>query len=308
MIWGLFVAIAGLVILAWPLSEWRRRPMDRAARDDAPGQIADLPSGATHYRWNGPVRGQVAVCLHGLTTGNYILEDIAANLARMGFRVLRYDLYGRGYSDRPRGAQDRAFFLRQLEEMLDHAGIEAPFTLVGYSMGGALATAFAADHPHRVTRLVLLASAGLGHTAPPLPRLTQRLPVVGDWLARVTGGWQLRHMTRQAARIAPLPPALVEAQIAETRYRGFIPAVLSSMRHMLAADFAPDHGRIARAGVPVLAVWAGEDELILPTAPGRLAKLNRTAQQHGIAGASHALVVTHAPEIHLAIQGFVRDT
>jgi pimeloyl-ACP methyl ester carboxylesterase len=64
-----------------------------------------------------------------------------------GHRVLTYDLYGRGYSDRPGGEQDARFFIRQLEDLLEHQGVTQPVTLLGYSMGGAIGAAFAAKHP-----------------------------------------------------------------------------------------------------------------------------------------------------------------
>ncbi|MBN2907659.1 MAG: alpha/beta fold hydrolase [Rhodobacteraceae bacterium] len=309
MIWaGLLVA---LLVAAFPLSEALRAPMDDTARRAAPGRFADLPSGRTHYRWDGPLRGPVAVCLHGLTVSGPILDGVAEGLARMGFRVLRYDLYGRGFSDRPPGAQDSAFFLRQLDEMLTHEGLEGDLTLVGYSMGGAIATAFAAEAPHRVDRLILLASAGLGTAPPALARIAIDLPILGDWLVQVTGGWQIRRMARAFAAMPDLPQgggqALIAAQIAETRFRGFLPAVLSSLRHLLARDMTQAHRKLARGDIPVLALWADADEVIPPTAPGRLAAIDRRAMQQAIPGASHVMPVTHTREIHAAIQTFLRD-
>ena len=113
--------------------------MDDAARAAAPGRIARLSQGATHYTWTGPENGPVAVCVHGLTTPLQAWDGIAARLAEAGYRVLAYDLYGRGYSDRPGGTQDSAFFLRQLDDLLADQGIAGDITLLGYSMGGAIA-------------------------------------------------------------------------------------------------------------------------------------------------------------------------
>ncbi|RAP40817.1 hypothetical protein BYZ73_13510 [Rhodovulum viride] len=294
--------VAGLLVAAaWPLSEALRRPMDARARAGAPGQIADLPGGRTHLIWQGPPEGPVAVVLHGLTTGSYILDGVAAGLAGRGYRVLRYDLYGRGYSDRPRGRQDRAFFLRQLEAVLDSQRLGGELTLVGYSMGGAILTAFAADHPARVRRLVLLAPAGLGQTPPGLADLVARLPGLGDWVMAVIGGGVLRRMTQRVGRARGLPAGLIAAQIAETRFRGFLPAVLSSLRHVLARDLAAEHRALAETGVPVLAIWAGRDEAISAQARDRLAVLNPAAGHLLLPEASHALPVTHVSEIVAAI-------
>ncbi|OLS53420.1 alpha/beta fold hydrolase [Rhodovulum sulfidophilum] len=295
MIWaGLLVL---MLLAAWPLADALRRPMAARARSEAPGEIAALPRGRTHLVWEGPAEGPVVVLLHGLTIGSHMLDRLAGGLADRGYRVLRYDLYGRGFSDRPRGPQDRAFFLSQLEALLEARGVGGELTLVGYSMGGAILTAFAAAHPGRVRQLVLLAPAGLGQTPPRLADLAVRLPGVGDWLMAVIGAVVLRRMARAADRAYGLPGTLNAAQGAETRYRGFLPAVLSSMRHMLAEDLSGAHRRLAEAGVPVLAIWGGQDEVIAAGARAGLAAINPAARQLLLPEAGHGLPVTHADAI-----------
>lgn len=306
MIWVLL--LVAVAVLAFVLSERWRRPMDDVARATAPGRFADLAGGRTHFRFEGPVRGPVAVCLHGISTGGYVMDEVSAALQRMGYRVLCPDLYGRGFSDRPGGAQDSAFFLRQLSELLDHLDLHQGLTLVGFSMGGAVATAFTAAEPHRVDRLVLIASTGLGQRPPRPARLAADLPVLGDWIVRVLGGWQLRRMVRTLGRTTDIPQALIVSQLDETRIRGFMPAVLSSLRGILSEDMAPAHRRIARTDIPVLAIWAEADEVIPLVALGRLAQINRQAMQACVAGATHTLPVTHARDIRTALQEFLRET
>lgn len=305
MIWGL--ALLALAALAWWLSEYRRWPMGRAARAEAPGKFAELSQGQTHYRWDGPRGGPVAVCVHGLSSASYVYDALVRALTVMGFRVLRYDLYGRGYSDRPGGRQDTAFFQRQLEELLSHEGVEQADLLMGYSMGGSIATAFAAAHPMRVLRLVLLAPAGLGHDPGRMGRLVAAVPVIGDWVMRVFGGM---HLRATAARVAG--PSAVEGlarmQADETRHRGFLPAVLSSLRHALREDQADLHRRIAAHDIPVLAIWGEADTAIPIAALGRLAQINRAAMQVSLPGVGHGLPHTHPREVQQALQQFLRET
>ena len=91
----LLVSVAGVAF--WPFYQESRRPrMNEATRRAAPGAFAELPRGQTHYQWLGAARGPVAVCVHGLTTPSFVWGPIAAGLGRLGFRVLVYDLYGRG--------------------------------------------------------------------------------------------------------------------------------------------------------------------------------------------------------------------
>ena len=204
MIWVLLLAL--LLAAAWvaPFVVERRRPaMDDDARVNAPGNFAELSQGVTHFQWHGGVRGPVAVCVHGLTTPGFVWNDIAAELATMGYRVLTYDLYGRGYSDRPEGRQDEAFFVRQMEDLLAHQKVADDITLFGYSMGGVITTAFAAKHPDRIRQLVLVAPAGFGGFPTGFFRMMRDWGRVGDWMALAL--FPRRHPAPRR-RLGPAPP------------------------------------------------------------------------------------------------------
>jgi pimeloyl-ACP methyl ester carboxylesterase len=294
LIWAA-AALAALAALPF-LAEALRRPA-HARRAEAPGRFADLTSGWTHYRWDGPADGASVVLIHGLTTPAFVWEGLAPLLAAKGYRVLSYDLFGRGFSEAKPGRQDRGFFLAQLEELLDHETLDGPLTLVGYSMGGAIATAFAVRHPERVERVVLVAPAGLGHALRPIEAFVQRTLVLGDWVMRLFGGWKLRRDIRPLIGGPTTVPSIFERQMAETHVRGFLPAVLSSQRQMLAEDQSEDHRRLAAQGIPVTAIWADGDEVIPLAAKDRLAELNPRARQIVVNGAAHGLPHTHPETI-----------
>ncbi|WP_101067037.1 alpha/beta fold hydrolase [Roseovarius salinarum] len=298
MIWWALASLVALAAAAPFLREAMRPRLGAATRRQAPGRFVHLPRGVTHYRWLGADDGPVVVCVHGLTTASYVWEAIAPALGRLGYRVLVYDLYGRGFSDRPRGEQDSTFFVGQLEALLDALDIADAITLVGYSMGGAIATAFAARHPGRVARLVLLAPAGLGHDLGPVARLVTRRSFFADWLMRAFYARSYRGALEAERALDSHVEDIVDRQLGELRHRGFVPAVQASLRGILDEDMAPAHRAVAEAGVPVLAIWAAEDEVI-PLEAGRatLAHWNPQAEQAVIEGAGHALAYTHDAEV-----------
>ena len=78
-------------------------------------------------------------------------------------RTIALDLRGHGRSDKPHGAYRMAQLQADLTGALDALGVRQPVVLVGHSFGGAIATEFAAAHPERVERLVLIATAGEFH-------------------------------------------------------------------------------------------------------------------------------------------------
>lgn len=302
---AVIAALAALVALLPFLAEAIRVPMSRARQARAPGRIAALPGGTTHFRWSGPATGPVAVCIHGLSTPSYIFAATERSLASLGYRVLCYDLYGRGFSSRKPGAQTADFFLAQLRYLLRSQDVAEPLTILGFSMGGQIAAAFAAEEGARIRGLILVAPSGLVRSRSAGQHPAWRAPLVGDWLARVAGGWALRRELVDNRNAATVIPDLEDRQAAETRTRGYLPALLSSRRHLLAFTATEDHRRIARAGIPVLAIWGTEDPVIPLSAMGRLAELNPDAHHEQIAGAGHNLLQTHPAQVAEALRRFL---
>lgn len=308
MAWALGLLVVVALIAAAPfLAESRRRPMDAAARRAAPGEFAQLPRGRTHYRWLGAARGPVAVCVHGLSTPSRVWDPVAAGLGALGFRVLVYDLYGRGHSDRPDGPQDSAFFVAQLADLLDDQDIEGDITLLGYSMGGAIAAAFAATYPERLRQIVLIAPAGMGHDLGPVGRIVTQWGFLGRWLFHALYPRSFRRSVAAERAIPSEIPELADRQLAELRYRGFVPAIYASLKGMLDENLAHAHAEIAATDIPVLAIWGREDDIIPLGGLGKLAEWNRNARHEVIDGAGHGLIHTHTGAVMHAMRDLMRD-
>ena len=301
MIWLLFILLAILAAVPFVL-ESRRKVTGEDDRRAAPGQFAALSQGVTYYQWLGPARGPVAVAVHGLTTPSPVWAEVAGGLGKIGYRVLVYDLYGRGLSDAPKGPQDRAFFLRQQTDLLAIEGLGQDLTLLGYSMGGAIATAFAGDHPERVKRLILLAPVGMGQPEDGLIGFIRQTPLIGDWLFLALSGWRMRRSI--SAELTVMAPV----QIAELNRKGYLPAILASVRGMLQARQEAEHRAIGRADVPVVALWGQADKIVTLTALGTLSQWNRNARQEVIAGAGHGMPFTHGPAVIEVLKDVLRET
>ncbi|WP_299825570.1 alpha/beta fold hydrolase [uncultured Roseobacter sp.] len=306
MIWVYLILAA---IIATPLIiESTRKPMNDKARAAAPGQFAHLSQGVTHYQWYGPEGGPVAVCVHGLTTPSFVWQGIAKGLAHMGFRVLVYDLYGRGFSDRLRGAQDRAFFITQLNDLLADQGVEDDITLIGYSMGGSIATVFAAQKPNRIHELILLAPAGMCTLTKGLLGFAARTPVIGTWLMLELYPAILRAGLK-AERDRPTSVAGInDLQDAELNWRGFIPAVRASIAGILSDDLQEDHALLHHEDVPVLAIFGSEDNVIPLSSRDILKRWNSDAHTAVIEGAGHGLPYSHTVDALEAINGFMQQS
>lgn len=110
-------------------------------------------NGATlHVRTGGT--GPAVVLLHGYGETGDMWEPLAARLVR-DHTVIVPDLRGMGLSDHPPGGYDKKTQGQDIAGVLDVLKV-GKVDVVGHDIGNMVAYAFVAEHPERVTRLVLM--------------------------------------------------------------------------------------------------------------------------------------------------------
>lgn len=147
-------------------------------------QFLDLPSGRTHYRVDGPPSGPVVVLVPGATLPMFVWDGLAEPLVEAGYRVVRYDLLGRGASAVPRVAYGADLYRRQLVELLQRLDVAGPIHLLGLAFGAIIAADFADRHRERLASLTYVAPDGFGVHTTRFGRL-MNLPGVGELVLSV---------------------------------------------------------------------------------------------------------------------------
>ena len=299
LLWTVGLVAAVLLVTYW----WAGRNLkvlDADARTDAPGAFLEVSDGTLHYLVQGPEDGEIVVMVHGFSTPSFIFEQNAAALVEAGFRVVRYDHFGRGWSDRPKGPYDEAFYDRELMELLDGLGLSEPVRLVGLSMGGPIVMSFAGRHPERVSDIFLLVPAGLdvtgGNTG--AAKLV-RMPVVGDWIWRVFGRGILLGNS-QLDESALDPANRLQGDVArQLDFHGYREALLSTMRHFPMSDRARLFSTVSdKTKIPVVAVFGDADDTIAVSSAAKLVALIPRADVRIIAGGTHGLNYQRHAEIN----------
>ncbi len=102
--------------------------------------------------------GPPLVLVHGFALNSRSWEYQAGAFARAGFRVVAPDLRGFGWSDKPLGPYTYDAFAGDVAAVLEALDLRG-VTLLGHSLGGAIALHTAAVHPGRIAKLVLAAAA-----------------------------------------------------------------------------------------------------------------------------------------------------
>jgi 4,5:9,10-diseco-3-hydroxy-5,9,17-trioxoandrosta-1(10),2-diene-4-oate hydrolase len=115
-----------------------------------------------HYHEQG--QGEVVIFLHGAGGGASGYSNFKGNypeFAKAGYRTIVPDLLGYGLSSKPDIPQyDLDFFVAGVKGMVDALGLKN-ITLLGNSLGGAVALGYALAYPDEVSRLILMAPGGV---------------------------------------------------------------------------------------------------------------------------------------------------
>ncbi len=232
------------------------------------GRFLDRSGLRYHYLDEG--RGRPVVMVHGNPTWSFYYRDLVKALRR-DHRVIVPDHIGCGPSDKP-GDDRYAYRLENrvddLEALLEHLEIRDDVTLVVHDWGGAIGLAWAARHPKRVSRLVILNTSAF-----PLPegkRMPWQLTLVRDW--RISG-WAVRGLNVFAVMASYV--ACRRGMSSAVR-RGYLwpydswknrIAVLRFVQDIPLGPEDPSYGLLLRihAGLahfretPVLICWGGRD-------------------------------------------------
>ena len=248
---GLWVVAVGIYLILDP----EVNELNAATRAQLGGSYIQLSDGITHYKLEGPQDAKVVVLVHGATIPIWTWDQQVPALTKAGFKVLSYDNFGRGYSDRPEATYDQELHLRQLRELTDRLGLTEPFDLVGISLGGGTAVNFAARYPDRVDRLVLISPLVNDYKVPSY----FGIPVFGEFLARVAG---IRVITNRFVSLIgnhPESEKYTRLFAEQTTYKGFQQSILSMLRNNAVGDYRPAYRTLGGQKRDVLLVWGTED-------------------------------------------------
>ena len=234
------------------------------------GSWANLSAGNIYYQWHNPTvkaNGETIILVHGFSTPSFVWKGLLEDLLSSGYRVLTYDHFGRGFSERPSVAYTKDFYLRTLNELLDHHSINDPVHLVGYSMGAPIIGFFSDRYPEKVRSLSLIAPAGFSPTTPVSSKTNlMYYPLIGEWFFNVFRD-KFKEMLMPESEDSNDKRAITQEEYKllfseQFKYRGYIEALLSTLRNFNLFNVLNMYSRIGKSQKPVLAIWGKLDGVV----------------------------------------------
>jgi pimeloyl-ACP methyl ester carboxylesterase len=253
--------VATLAAAWWLYTPDKSRAVLEAKYLNGPGDYLDVAGLRLHVRDSGAREAPAVILLHGFGSSLHTWEPLARALSAE-YRVIRFDLPGFGLTGvDPSGDYTDARSVQVLGALMDRLGL-ARASLIGNSIGGKIAWNFAALHPERVDRLVLISPDGFASPGfeygkkphvPAMVRLMRHaLPV---------------FMVRQSLAPAYGDPAVLTDELV-ARYHdlmlapGVRGAMIARMEQVMLEDPVP---MLRRIRAPTLLLW-GEKDAMIPVA------------------------------------------
>jgi pimeloyl-ACP methyl ester carboxylesterase len=247
-----------------------------------------------HYLAEGPANGPAVVLVHGLGANAEYWGNLAPFLSNSGFRVYIPDLVGYGRSDRPAdfsySVRDEASVVVGFMDALSLKQVE----LGGWSMGGWIAVLVAAQHPERVSRLMLFDAAGLG--VPPTFDTALFTPS------------SIAQLDELKALLSPQPqpiPAFIARDILRNfRRNGWV--VQRALATMLSAQDVIDK-LLPQLKMPVLLLWGSLDRVTPLDRGETMHRLIPKSQLDVLAGCGHMAPIECSAALGPKVVAFARE-
>lgn len=263
----LLVVIISLMFLLYlpiQMNDRERVDLNTEFRTQISGNFVKLSKGFVHYERTGSSSGPLVIMLHGYSLSSHLWERNASSLSRAGFDVVRYDFYGRGYSDRPDTKHDPKLYIDQLIELRLALGISnKPMHLIGVALGGLVSIQYAAQNPSEVLSLSLIAPDGYGSKIPLIVK-----PALWPYIGNIYGEYLFQAFLEPIifSRLLDFGPEkdvseLKAELIKHMKISGYKSSLLSSLLNMPISDAAKDYRQVANHRIPTLLLWGDDDKI-----------------------------------------------
>lgn len=230
------------------------------------------------YSEGGSVNQPAVVLLHGMT-GNRDHWNGLAQFLTPHYHVIIPDLPKNGDTLVPEDFNIALpNVMAQLRVLIEHLGVQEQLHLAGHSLGGSIATLYAAEYPFDTQSLFLLNSAGIYKHAPNI--YTQNATQFKKLIVSRPG--ELDNVLHQLMQNPPnIPYALKIAQEKQLIARAADNVRMIDQLTMLSRIYTPDSfARLTRTiEAPTLILWGKQDKIINPMAAHELQSLLKRAEK-----------------------------
>jgi 2-hydroxy-6-oxonona-2,4-dienedioate hydrolase len=243
------------------------------------------------------------ILLHGAGAGASSWSNFVLNFSVFAedFRTIAMDQPGYGKSDpwvaksEPRNTANA----RAVKELMDKLGIEKA-SLLGNSMGGGTALAFAIDYPDRLHKMVLMGSGGGG------PTLFGQQPSEGGKALQACYFDQSFETFRRFFDIMLYNGKAVSDDVLRARVDSISLAHIEAWKESRGGPQRSVFSDLSKIETPTLIIQGRNDRVVAPESSLQLLSVLPNSQLHMFNRCGHWVQYEHADEFNDMVKGFLK--
>ena len=314
MEWFLLIPVILLIVLYLPYF-FKTVKLKKINISNIPedGGWASLSDGNIYFRWFFPKEktsnDQTIVLVHGFSTPSFVWGGLIKNFCNSGFKVLVYDHFGRGFSERPIINYDKELYVRSLKELIDHQSVEEKVHLVGYSMGGPIVGYFAEQYPDKTRSMSLIAPAGFQQSMSGVNSWTIK-PIIGEWFwhvfnNRIYGVGRMSETTHSEDPLSINEEEFLDNFNRQLVFTGFTESLLSTVRNFNLFDCRRMYKDVGNLAIPTFVIWGKIDGVVPYSSSLNLKECIPHSELLTIEEGTHDITYRQPTEVGNAINNFL---
>jgi len=227
------------------------------AQNNSNDDYLELKLGKMRYKIYGSEHKKTLILIHGFNGYMECWNPNINSLLDAGYKVVLYDLWGRGLSDRPRIDLNIEVFRNQLNDLIDFINSDV-VSLIGSSFGCVIASDYTMNYPNKIDKLVFVGPAGWP-SKENTPSSMIHVPILSQTIFHLFGqkilkpkvenylydkknyNWAIKHWEKYA------------------NYPGYTRSALSTLKNSPVIDYLSGWKKIGKMEKPILFIWGKND-------------------------------------------------
>ena len=246
------------------------------------GNFTELTNGFTYYEIENRFNENTLVFIHGFSVPSYIWDKTYNTAKEKGFKVIKLDLYGRGFSDNPDIDYTDELFANQVIELLQELEIKKA-TFLGLSNGGRVISKLADLKPNMIEKLVYVSASSFNSHENNVNKSVSK--------EEVNAFIKNRYPTISSGQLSdfkyPENYPLWDDKYEELlKFKGFARALISTVKNHKNLDL--ENKEISDSNKKVYTIWGDSDSVVIfNDIKGKLNKLLPNRFEYTVPNSGH---------------------
>ena len=217
------------------------------------GNFVELSNGYTYYELANDNKEKTLVFIHGFSVPSYIWDETFNAAKKKGYRVIRLDLFGRGYSNNPNIDYTDDLFANQVIELLNYLKIKKA-TFLGLSNGGRVISKLASIKPNLVEKLIYVSASSFYDN----PSISSNIVTDKEVQDFITSNYPTISKDQLLDFKYPENYPSWEGKYEELlNYKGFARALISTRKNHV--NLNKENLLISEINLPIYTIWGDSD-------------------------------------------------